>query len=266
MKLLYVNADDFGLHEDINRAIAEGVKNKCIQGVSVSANGMAADWLLLRELKCEGAAIGSHLTWVDEAWLTGGGGYSRAAMVMKLVGNQSGFVGKLRDEARAQIELMLKNGVQPDHLDSHQHIHVLPCLWSITLELAREYSIPRIRIPCASSFAGIRKTPGGILLQLLSRFRFRKKPTARLCAGIAHSGHNTMDTVVKELKASKTQAIELVVHPAFATDSLRRRYEHWNFDWEAERAMLMNDSFSRHMEACGFEMDKGKNGKRSVLG
>jgi len=256
MKRLFVNADDFGLHDDINRAVAEGVKNKCIHGVSVSANGRAVEWQLLKELKQNGAAIGSHLTWVDESWLTGGGGLSRTMVVRKLAGNQHGFAGKLRDEARAQIEQMLKNGIQPDHVDSHQHIHVLPCLWSITLELAREYSIPRIRIPCASSFTGIRKTPGGILLESLARLRLRKAPVAWPCAGIAHSGHNTVEIVLNELQDSRAQTIELVVHPAFSTDSLRSRYGHWNYDWEAERTMLMNPSFSRQLEACGFEMNR----------
>ena len=254
MRHVFVNADDFGLHDDINRAISEGVKKGRIHGVSVSANGTAVDWPLLREMKSSGAKIGAHLTWADETWLTGQGSISRAAIIKKLALHSSGFVNQLRDEARAQIDLLLKNGIHPDHVDSHQHIHVLPNLWPITLELAREYSIPRIRIPMASSFAGIRKTPGGMLLHSLSRFRSREIPTAWPCAGIARSGHNTEAHVQRELSDSRDQVVELIVHPGFATSSLTERYRHWNYDWETERSLIMDDDFPRMLKVSGCEL------------
>jgi len=253
MKQLFVNADDFGLHGDINRAIASGVNKGRIQGISISANGAAFDGFLIKELNNGGAALGVHLTWADETWLTGDGGLSRAMIMKHLAMNPSGFAIKLRQEARAQIERLLDIGIRPDHVDSHQHIHVLPRLWSITRELAREYSIPRIRLPLTSSFGTIRRTPGAMFLQLLSRFRQREIPTAWPCAGIARSGRNTSGVIRRELEASSSQTLELIVHPAYATASLSHRYRHWGYDWDSERAMLMDDHWPLLMEECGYE-------------
>jgi predicted glycoside hydrolase/deacetylase ChbG (UPF0249 family) len=253
MRQLFVNADDFGLHDDINRAVADGVRQGRIQGVSVSVNGPAVDWPLLRDLTDQGAAIGLHLTWVDEAWLTGAGAQPRATVVRNLLIRPTATSHRLRMEARAQVECFVEHGFRPAHVDSHQHIHVLPRLWAITLELAREYYIPRIRLPMAASSAGVRRSPGGILLQLLCRYRHVGMPSAWPCVGIAHSGHNTADHVCKELMRSNSPKIELVAHPAFATESLCRRYPYWGYDWDAERTMLMADNWPHLLEGCGFE-------------
>lgn len=252
MRHVFVNADDFGLHEDINRAIAAGVRHGRIQGVSVSTNGTAVNWPLLAELSRDGAEIGAHLTWADEVWLTCSGGLTRGTIAKNLLTNPVRYAERLRDEARAQIELLLKHDLQPSHLDSHQHIHVLPALWSVTIALAREYSISRVRVPVASSSAGVRKTPGGLLLQALSLRRHREAPGSWPCAGIARSGHNTSLDVRRELPASTAGVVELIVHPAFATDSLRRRYHHWGYDWEAEYEMLMSDEWPNLLHECGF--------------
>ena len=51
----------------------------------------------------------------------------------------------LRNELAAQIERVFNAGLQPDHLDSHQHCQLFPCLTSMITVLAKEYGIHAMR-------------------------------------------------------------------------------------------------------------------------
>ena len=45
------------------------------------------------------------------------------------------------------MEKIMATGLPIDHLDSHQHLHVLPQIWSIVQSLMMKYGIHRLRIP-----------------------------------------------------------------------------------------------------------------------
>jgi hypothetical protein len=49
-------------------------------------------------------------------------------------------------EWRAQIAALLAQGVRPSHVDSHHHVHTAWPLGTIALTLAREHSIPAVRL------------------------------------------------------------------------------------------------------------------------
>src|SRR5271155_2522228 len=67
---LLVNADDFGLHPDINRGISECVERGRVQSVSFSATGQAVDWKKLQEWARHGVFVGLHVTLVGQPWAT----------------------------------------------------------------------------------------------------------------------------------------------------------------------------------------------------
>ena len=50
-------------------------------------------------------------------------------------------------EIRAQIEALLALGIKPTHADGHINIHVHPVIFPALCRLAREYGIPRVRLP-----------------------------------------------------------------------------------------------------------------------
>ena len=52
---------------------------------------------------------------------------------------------EIKAELAAQIEQILQAGIQPTHLDSHSHWHVLPSLRKLVIELGHEYGIPGLR-------------------------------------------------------------------------------------------------------------------------
>ena len=44
-------------------------------------------------------------------------------------------------EIEAQIVRVLRAGIRPTHLDSHQHVHLMPGVFDLTLDLAEAYKI-----------------------------------------------------------------------------------------------------------------------------
>src|ERR1700694_1037905 len=69
---LLVNADDLGLHTDIDRGILECIEHGRVQSVFFSATGRTADWNKLRELIRHGVRVGLHVVLVGEPWASDG--------------------------------------------------------------------------------------------------------------------------------------------------------------------------------------------------
>ena len=51
------------------------------------------------------------------------------------------------DEIRAQFDKFLELGLKPTHVDGHINIHVHPVIFPALCRVAREYGVPRIRLP-----------------------------------------------------------------------------------------------------------------------
>ena len=53
----------------------------------------------------------------------------------------------MKRECTAQLDRFLDTGLVPTHADSHQHMHVLPGIIDIILDLCLDHGIPAVRIP-----------------------------------------------------------------------------------------------------------------------
>ena len=58
-------------------------------------------------------------------------------------------------EIREQIEALLKFGLKPTHVDGHINIHVHPVIFPALCRLAKEYGIPRVRLPSGEFSANL---------------------------------------------------------------------------------------------------------------
>jgi predicted glycoside hydrolase/deacetylase ChbG (UPF0249 family) len=94
----------------------------------------------------------------------------------------------IRRELTAQIERFMIAGLQPDHLDSHQHCHLFPCLTEMVTELALEHGIYAMRN--ARPAEPLEQTPQGFLGEELNLYR-RLGQEAQLT--IVNSGIKTPD-------------------------------------------------------------------------
>jgi predicted glycoside hydrolase/deacetylase ChbG (UPF0249 family) len=256
--LLLVNADDLGLHPDIDRGIFDCIEKGRVQSVSFSPQGQTTDWNKLAQMQRAGVRVGLHLTLVGEPWLSDGRFISGwKELVKQLTLRPREMRPRVEAEVVRQFECCAQNGLDPctlSHVDSHQHVHVFGGVWEPCLRLARQHGIARVRAPWSPSLRMIKKNLGGIALQTLARRRRSDAPGFLPCLGIAHAGHNTATIFSHELRCANNVDVELCVHPGVNTPDLQQRYADWRFDWTGERDALLSQQFADAVAANGLRL------------
>lgn len=261
MRRLIVNADDLGLHASVNAAVAAGHARGCITSASLMPTGAAFDGAVETALQTPSLGVGVHLTLVAEAPLC------EPAAVRTLLGKDGRFVadhtvfirrylageldfGEVYREIAAQVARVARTGLRPTHLDSHQHLHVLPKLMDMCVSLAKEYGIRAVRIPAEPYFftggcaAGLGRMAGKWGLTFLARRARAKAARAGLLfpahfRGMLAGGRMRalyLEHIVRTLSPGVT---EIMLHPGADRQALAARYG-WGYEWEAELAAAMS--------------------------
>ncbi len=254
MAVLLVNADDFGMHGAVNEAIAKCVEFGTVNSLSVITNGAAPDYALLKYLAQKRIYTGIHIAWVCEPWITGNDFfYDWPNILPKFLRAGKKFRLQMQHEAEIQIIRMIENGFTPDHIDSHQHVHHLPGVWELMLELKEKYNIKRIRVAKAKNNSTLRKNIPGLILNTIAS----GKSTGTLefyCAGIKHAGNYNLPLFARELQACNGTDTELVVHPGTSNPILNQLYSRWGFNWEKEYHALLSHDFMLHVKENNFTL------------
>ena len=259
MRRLIVNADDFGLHAAVNRGILTAHTEGIVSSASLMAGGAAFDDAVRIAKQCPQLGVGVHLT------LVGASPLLPVAEVSSLLDEAGDFYGsyplfikrflrgkirlaEVERELAAQIDRVRMAGIQPSHLDSHQHLHVLPGIGGLVLDLARRFSIRAIRIP-AEPVAFIGATPAtvgrlvgrGGLTMLANLFRQHAAAagirTSDHFFGMLAGGQLTEPALLAILRRLPPGDSELMTHPGFADESLADAFR-WDYQWDAERQAL----------------------------
>jgi predicted glycoside hydrolase/deacetylase ChbG (UPF0249 family) len=272
-RLLIVNADDLGLHEDINRGIYLAHTEGIVTSASIVACGAAFDHASRITRECTELDVGVHLTLVEEQPL------SPATQIRSLVGPDGRFLpsyrqltarilmglvsaSEVRRELRAQIERVIAAGCRPSHLDGHQHIHVLPLVWRVATELAGEYGIRRIRVPhFASLFASPRSRFDpffrlGLNILSATTASLRNGPERKInTPGLHLSGQLVERDLAQIVAALRPGISEIVTHPGITTLALKAQYK-WNYEWSAELAALTSPHVISVLRSGGVKLTR----------
>lgn len=213
---LIINADDFGLDARVSMAIALCLDEGLINSFSVYPFSDPFHEGLLRAVlrRHPAAKVGAHLA-VTGPGLREHPGHFRDFLSRYVTGRFP--LPRLRSAWASQIgDLRRRIGRDPDHLDSHQHLHVLPGLWGMALSLQREFNVPRLRVPYEGLRRGLAyRFPFGAGLQALARLRAEGAPPAFL--GFFTSTSFTLEANragLERVLAAPERRFELMVHPA----------------------------------------------------
>jgi predicted glycoside hydrolase/deacetylase ChbG (UPF0249 family) len=155
MKSLIINADDMGASQGINQGIISAFEQGALFSTSIVVNLCAFQSACLYLLQNQDLLTGLHLN------LTVGRPVSMPETVGSLLNRNGQFMGpwKLTQrlyigqinlghvwrEMNAQMEKAMQVGLHINHLDSHHHIHVLAPLRKMVKQLAKTFSVNRIR-------------------------------------------------------------------------------------------------------------------------
>ncbi len=246
-----MNADDLGWTAGVNRGIAEAHRNGIVTSASLLANGGAFAEAVELARDTGGLGVGVHLN------LNDGPPVAPRESVPSLVNDSGEFEGgpdglllkiatrglsmrEVEIEWGAQISKARDAGIEPTHLDGHKHVHMLPGLFEIALRLAKRYGIGAIRVSHEASSLRAALSTGerraavvlkqGVQargLKLLARDARKQAEragvsTADYFCGIAQTGELTKEGVARLLRSLPEGTTELMCHPGYGDDALRK--------------------------------------------
>ncbi len=252
---LYITADDYGLHPAINDGILAlhdvGIVNRTsiIVGTEYFKESVDA---LKKKSKLE---AGIHLN------LTDGKPILSESRVRSLVNARGEFIGgrhmavaasvmlgafdvdEIRAEWSSQIEKAKHAGLKIAFLNSHGHIHLLPQLQDVIVDLADKYGIGYIRVILnASGVKGVifRQLSLNLIKKIEKQKLEIKYPTQVL--GIDHQGHFTESIVKAELaKCKEGEVVELITHPAISINPYHKAWGyHTDQEYMSLKSILLN--------------------------
>lgn len=250
-----MNADDFGRHELINRAVERAFSSGCLKSATLMAGGAAFDDAVKLAKKISGLGVGIHFTLANGnpvlppneiPSLVTEEGIFHADYVQFLKRYLSGKISlaEVRSELAAQLEKISRAGLNPTHVDSHQHLHHVPGIVEIVLELAA--GIGAMRVANTKIFDGeldsIGKFVGRLGLGSLAKFAAhaaRKKnfATPEHFAGIVAGESINESFMLKLIENLHGGTTEIMLHPGTDNKTLCEFCD-WNHDFEAELAAV----------------------------
>ena len=272
MLRLIVNADDMGLTERVNEGILQAHQTGIVTSTSIIANGAAFEDAVIRCKKVATLDVGVHLTLVEERpclkpdlipTLVDSAGrlhHHATAFVKKYIAGKIQLEEVWR-ELEAQVRRVLSHGITVSHLDSHQHLHMLPEILSTTVKLARKYDIPAIRLPREPirtyMFRGAGALPRVLELMVLNGFCFLQQSRIKLrtdhVAGFHIAGNLNKKNLQKLLQALPDDGIcELMCHPGL--DDRSSRYTHWRYRWQDELNALVDPQIGEYFRQRGISL------------
>ncbi len=264
-----INADDLGLHpridEGILRAHAEGV----VTSATVLATGRNVSDAVARA-RAQKLPLGVHLCLTthlkpaapasDVRWLAPGGRFRKdwrefsAAWVGQLIPAE-----EVALELKAQLETVRGLGVEVDHLDTHQHLHLLPGIRRLVEALAVEQGLPvrwPVERPSVRWLLRPRSAVKSVLLSSMAGIRREGQARRIRSHGVFDSGAIDEKALLRLLKRLGSGRHEIVCHPGLAPGVVVEDPD-WRYGWETEFAAVCSPRVralikERGIELCSF--------------
>jgi len=235
---LVVNADDFGMSEEVNQGIIAAFRRGVLTSCSLMVTGRAFEQAVALAKENPKLAVGIHLVAVM------GRSVLPKSAIPTLVDKAGNFPNnptaaglkyyfsprarrELRSEIAAQFERFAGTGLPLSHIDGHLHLHIHPVIFKAALELGSQYGARRMRSPDEERALALRfdssrpllKTGHAALFGALAAY-MKKRLTARgfkfpqRVYGNLQSGAMSEDYFLYALDNLRAETNEIYFHPA----------------------------------------------------
>jgi predicted glycoside hydrolase/deacetylase ChbG (UPF0249 family) len=157
-------------------------------------------------------------------------------------------------ELAAQVAAARAAGLHVGHLDGHQHLHLLPPVADVVLDLAVRCDVPAVRVVGSASW----RPPAAAVRVLGRRTKQRARAAGRLvpdrAAGLDHAGRLDESTLATTIGALAGSGIaDLTTHPGADPDPDRARYR-WGYRWSEELRALCSAAARQAVRRAGFTL------------
>lgn len=208
MVKLIVNADDFGYSKGVNYGIIEAHLNGIVNSATMMMNMYAVEHGVELAKKYPTLGLGVHLvltagkplennlkTIIDE-----NGSFLKNSF---WYGNPNVNVEEVEREWDAQIKRFLSYDLNPSHLDSHHHVHMLPILQPVIKRLSQKYQLS-VRVSEKERVEGILPFTDQFLMDFYG-------------SDLPEDYFETL----KERINPGVESVEIMTHPAFIDNHLK---------------------------------------------
>jgi chitin disaccharide deacetylase len=155
---IIVTGDDFGLALPVNEAIVEAHVHGVLTTASLMVGAAFCRDAVARAREISSLKVGLHLTLVE------GRPILEPRQIPDLVGAEGIFSThlartgfkffffpnirkQLEAEIRAQFDAFCKTGLELDHVNAHNHMHLHPTILGLLLKVGRDYGLKAVRVP-----------------------------------------------------------------------------------------------------------------------
>lgn len=268
MKQLIINADDFGLDETVNLGIIQGYTTGIVTSTTIMPSGNAFEHAVTLASAHKQLGIGVHLTLVGEKTICEP---STIRTLVDIEGRLSPQypqflvryclgqiqLNDIQRELTAQVQKVVDAGLSITHLDSHQHMHIVPGIIDITIDIAKRFNIKAIRIPAEPylflggyPFSVVRFIARGGLTYLaqLARKKIQRQglTSPRHFFGMLAGGNMREEFLLHIIDALPEGISEIMMHPGINDDILKAMYN-WNQQWQAELSAITSPTVRQHV-------------------
>lgn len=160
MKTLIINADDAGLSDAVNKAAVKGLTEGAVTGASIMSCGEYFPDACETFKRAGITSVGAHLTLTGQFRPVS----SNPKQIKTLLSEAGTFpagwpdlvkryyAGRLNMveayiELYSQVRKIISSGLRVTHIDSHEHVHLLPGILKVAIKIAGDFDVPYIRIP-----------------------------------------------------------------------------------------------------------------------
>jgi predicted glycoside hydrolase/deacetylase ChbG (UPF0249 family) len=263
---LIVNADDLGLHpridEGIFRAQAEGI----VTSASLLVAGTTAAQAVKRAAQTSlplgvHLCLTSHLSASAEPskvrWLAPGGRFRKDWRELATAWLSGLIPGdEITLELEAQIARAKQLGAKIDHLDVHQHVHLLPRMAHLVEAVAADAGLP-LRWPSELPRPTWIRRPRAWLkttvLGALAVARPERGARRVRAVGVFDSGGLTEKRLLKIISRLGDGDWELMCHPGLAPSTIPEAPD-WRNAWESDLAAVCSPRVREALRKAGVEL------------
>lgn len=258
------NADDFGFSNAVNAGIIAAHEGGLVRSTSVMATGESFTEAAAYARAHPTMDVGLHFTLCD------GQPVSDPRKVGSLIDTDGRFprnyaaflrrwfagriaIADVATELRAQLEKACDAGLRITHLDSHQHLHALPGILQVVMQVASEAGVAAVRNPDERGISFWRPFRSGQRLALSSTWAVAcgRLPHDTLQApdhfvGVIHTGRWNSANLHRHIRALRPGLTEICCHPR--TVPLDSEKPDWGNDPAVELAALTDPELPQFLE------------------
>lgn len=246
---LIVNADDLGLHPSLDEGILQAHREGIVTSATVLVTGRSAQEAV-RFANEQKLPLGVHLCLCthlppaappdrvrhlapDGRFRRGWLEFSRAFALRSIPEEEIDL------ELRAQISRLRELGGRPDHLDAHQHLHLLPGVRQLVERIAQDEGLPLrwpLERPRVSWLFFPKAAAKSALLSALA-FPWRDGGAQKVRGvGLFEAGRLDEAALLEVIRTLGEGDWEIGCHPGRQAEVPEQ--PGWRYRWEAELAAL----------------------------